>query len=123
MKYNLLFDLIKKAGIIEVWDIYKAISKILWPFETILSLQIKLISVKKEKEQSEDYLSEILKSFGWEERKLSPDILDLTEFKAVLKRLNDVDDEDIKEVLNYLETRSFDVEGSMQILEDRKSVV
>ncbi|AIG98709.1 hypothetical protein AFULGI_00019580 [Archaeoglobus fulgidus DSM 8774] len=29
MKYNLLFDLIKKAGIIEVWDIYKAISKIL----------------------------------------------------------------------------------------------
>ncbi len=79
--------------------------------------------MKKEKEQSEDYLSEILKSFGWEERKLSPDILDLTEFKAALKRLNDVDDEDIKEVLNYLETRSFDVEGSMQILDAIKKGV
>ncbi|KUJ92747.1 MAG: Type I restriction-modification enzyme, R subunit [Archaeoglobus fulgidus] len=79
--------------------------------------------MKKEKEQSEDYLSEILKSFGWEERKLTPDILDLTEFKAALKRLNDVDDEDIKEVLNYLETRSFDVEGSMQILDAIKKGV
>jgi len=29
MKYNLLFDLIKKAGIIEVWDISKAINRIL----------------------------------------------------------------------------------------------
>ena len=79
--------------------------------------------MKKEKEQSEDYLSEILESFGWEERKLSPDILDLTEFKAALKRLNDVDDEDIKEVLNYLETRSFDVEGSTQILDAIKKGV
>jgi len=73
--------------------------------------------VRKEKFQSEDYLSEILESFGWKQKKLRPDILELDEFVDALKRLNDVSDGDIKEVLNFLETRSFDVEGSMQTLD------
>lgn len=79
--------------------------------------------MKKERLQSEDYISEILESFGWREKKLKPDILALEEFVDALKRLNDVSDEDIKEVLNFLETRSFDYEGSLQILDAIKKGV
>ncbi|AKG91334.1 type I site-specific deoxyribonuclease, HsdR family [Geoglobus ahangari] len=79
--------------------------------------------MRKEKSQSEDYLSEILESFGWKQKNLKPDILALDEFVDALKRLNDVSNEDIKEVLNFLETRSFDVESSMQILDAIKKGV
>ena len=79
--------------------------------------------MKKEMLQSEDYISDLLKSFGWKEKKLKPDILAVDEFVDALKRLNYVSDEDVKEVLNYLETRSFDVEGSMQILDAIKKGV
>jgi len=74
--------------------------------------------VRKEKIQSEDYLSEILESFGWEHKSLKPDdVLAIEEFRSSLKRINDVSDEEIDEVINYLTTRSFDAEGCIQILE------
>jgi type I restriction enzyme R subunit len=74
--------------------------------------------VRREKIQSEDYLSKILELFGWEYKSLKPDdVLAIEEFRNSLKRINDVSDEEIDEVINYLTTRSFDAEGCIQILE------
>jgi type I restriction enzyme R subunit len=82
--------------------------------------------MKKEVIQSEDYLSQRLESYGWkfvDSKELRHDILAEDEFKSSLRRINNVSEEEIEEVLSYLRTRSFDFDGCVQVLDAIKKGV
>ncbi len=75
-----------------------------------------------EKQESEDWIAGQLERKGWKyvnPSTLVPDKrqpLSLPRLTKALKKLNAVSDQEIKEVVNYLTTRSFEREGCKQVL-------
>lgn len=85
--------------------------------------------MRKELIQTEEPMAKKLESFGWKFAPASKLIEDYSEplitsiLKSAIRRLNSVNDEEVEEVINYLKTRFFDVEGCKAVLEALKNGV